>query len=229
MPDDARPDWYRDIVASYDTVAEQYAADYYDELSRKPFDRELLTKFAGLMPNEGQVADIGCGPGHVARYLADLGVNAIGVDLSRSMVEVARRLNPGLLFEQGDIFHLPFADASFAGIAAFYSLIHIERSRVPEALRELFRVLSTGGHILLAFHAGEGEVHVEQYHSRGEQKGPEIALHVTFFEIGEFEQYLQAAGFKVEESLEREPYQFEYPSRRAYILARKSSIVTSPT
>src|SRR5580704_8216830 len=87
MPDDARPDWYRDIVASYDTVAEQYAADYYDELSRKPFDRELLTKFAGLMPNEGQVADIGCGPGHVARYVADLGVNAIGVDLSRSMVE----------------------------------------------------------------------------------------------------------------------------------------------
>lgn len=216
------PDWYRDIVASYDTVAEQYAADYYDELSRKPFDRELLTKFAGLMPKGGRVADIGCGPGHVARYLADLGVNTMGVDISQSMVEVARKLNPGLRVEQGDIFHLPLGDASLAGIVAFYSLIHIERSRVPEALRELFRALSAGGYILLSFHAGEGEAHVDQYHSHSQQELPKIALHVTFFDIGEFVPYLQTAGFKVEESLEREPYEFEYPSRRAYILARKA-------
>jgi ubiquinone/menaquinone biosynthesis C-methylase UbiE len=219
MPD--VPDWYRDIVVSYDTVAEQYAADYYDELSRKPFDRELLAKFASLTPKHGRVADIGCGPGHVARYLSSLGLDAIGVDISQSMIEVARRLNPGLSFEQCDMFSLPFGDASFAGISAFYSLIHIERPRVPEALGELFRVLSTGGHILLAFHAGKGEVHVDQYHSQGKQECPKVALHVTFFEIGEFEQYLEAAGFKIEESLDREPYEFEYPSRRAYILARK--------
>ncbi len=224
MPDDALADWYRDIVASYDTVAEQYAADYYDELSRKPFDRELLAKFASLIPRHGpcRIADIGCGPGHVARYLSSLGLDAMGVDISQSMIEVARRLNPGLSFGQGDMFSLPFGDASLAGITAFYSLIHIERLRVPEALSELFRVLSNGGHILLAFHAGEGEVHVDQYHSQGEQEGPKVALHVTFFGIGEFERYLEAAGFKIEETLDREPYEFEYPSRRAYILARKS-------
>src|SRR5580658_5259504 len=87
MPDDALADWYRDIVASYDTVAEQYAADYYDELSRKPFDRELLAKFASLIPQHGhdRIADIGCGPGHVARYLSSLGLDAMGVDISQSM------------------------------------------------------------------------------------------------------------------------------------------------
>ena len=139
-------------------MAEQYAADYYDELSRKPFDRELLAKFASLIPRHGpcRIADIGCGPGHVARYLSSLGLDAIGVDISQSMIEVARRLNPGLSFEQCDMFSLPFGDASFAGITAFYSLIHIERLRVPEALGELFRVLSNGGHILLAFHARRG-------------------------------------------------------------------------
>jgi len=121
MPDDARPDWYRDIVASYDRVAERYAADYYDELSRKPFDRELLAKFASLIPRHGpcRIADIGCGPGHVARYLASLGLDVMGVDISQSMIEVARRLNPGLSFERCDMFSLPFGDPSFAGNHSF--------------------------------------------------------------------------------------------------------------
>jgi hypothetical protein len=32
------PDWRADIGASYDAVAEPYAAEYFDELNRKPFD-----------------------------------------------------------------------------------------------------------------------------------------------------------------------------------------------
>src|ERR1022692_3312524 len=132
MPrDDGRSDWYEGIVATYDAIAEQYAADYFDELCRKPFDRELLTKFAQLIPPRGRVCDMGCGPGHVARYLAGLGLDPLGVDISESMVAVARRLNPRLQFQQGDMLRLQFADESFAGIAAFYSLIHIDRPRVP--------------------------------------------------------------------------------------------------
>jgi ubiquinone/menaquinone biosynthesis C-methylase UbiE len=214
--------WYRDIATSYDAVAELYAVDYADELSRKPFDRELLAKFAELTGQGGRVCDIGCGPGHVARYLSGLGVDAMGVDVSPVMIDVARRLNPNLRFEQGDMLRLPFSDASFAGIAAFYSIIHIERPRATDALREMHRVLQTEGHLLLSFHVGEGEIHRDEYYSHSGQKGPTIAFHVTLFAIDEVERYLEDAGFKVEESLDREAYDFEYPSRRAYILARKS-------
>jgi ubiquinone/menaquinone biosynthesis C-methylase UbiE len=213
-------DWYGDIAASYDTVAELYAADYFDELSRKPFDRELLTRFAGLIPRSGRVCDIGCGPGQIARFLAELGLDAMGVDISQSMVEIARRLNPALTFERGDMLSLQFPDATFAGIIAFYSLIHMERSRISDALAELYRVLGTGGHLLMTFHAGEGEVHVDQYHS-SKQDGPKIALHVTFFALEEMQRSVESAGFTIEERLDRDPYDFEYPSRRAYILARK--------
>ncbi|MGB7556315.1 MAG: methyltransferase domain-containing protein [Candidatus Korobacteraceae bacterium] len=214
-PDVPRPDWYDDIVTTYDTIAEQYAADYFDELARKPFDRDLLAKFADLMPTDAQVCDLGCGPGHVARYLAGLGLDVLGVDISLSMVTVARKLNPDLQFEQGDMLRLQFADESFAGIAAFYSLIHIDRPRVPQALGELFRVLTTGGRLLAAFHAGDGEVHREEFH------GHTVSFHATFFGIEEMEGALQSTGFLVEESIDREPYDFEYQSRRAYILARK--------
>ena len=217
MPqDDDRPsDWYHDIVASYDNIAEQYAVDYFDELARKPFDRELLTKFAGLMPAGSRVCDMGCGPGHVGRFLAELGLDVLGVDISESMVAVARKLNPELQFEQGDMLHMRFPDRTFAGIAAFYSLIHIDRSRLPEALAELLRVLMRGGTMLVAFHAGEGEVHREEFH------GQSVSFHASFFGIEELESALETAGFAVEETLDREPYEFEYQSRRAYILARR--------
>ena len=222
--DTQEPDWYRDIATSYDAIAELYAVDYADELSRKPFDRELLAKFAELTPPGSLVCDLGCGPGHLAHHLSTLGVETMGVDVSPAMVDVARRLYPKIRFEQGDMLRLPFPDGSFAGIAAFYSIIHIERRRVTEALRELCRVLHGGGHLLLSFHIGDGEVHRDDYHSPSGQKGPTIAFHATLFARDEMERYLANAGFYIEESLDREAYDFEYQSRRAYLLARKAPL-----
>jgi SAM-dependent methyltransferase len=215
MPDEIVSKWDREIAAAYDEVAEEYACHFFDELSNKPFDCSLLEKFAQL-PREGRpVCDIGCGPGHVARYLREFGVEVLGVDVSLAMVQVARRLNPGLPFQQGDMLCLQFPDNTFAGIAAFYSIIHIERSRVSQALTELFRVLAPGGRLLASFHVGEGEIHREEFLGRN------ASFHATFFGIDEMTNNLAAAGFAIEEAHERPPYEFEYPSRRAYILARK--------
>lgn len=215
MPSDDRkpPDWSADAAASYDRVAGQYAAEYFDELDRKPFDRELLTRFAKRLPDGTRVCDIGCGPGHIARYLAGEGLDPIGVDVSGAMVETARRLNPGLHFVQSDMLGLPFADHWFAGVTAFYSLIHLERSSVPLALGEFHRVLAPGGAILIAFHAGEGEFH------RDEWFGANVAIHISFFTVAEMSRELELAGFRVEDSVERDPYEFEYPTRRAFISA----------
>jgi SAM-dependent methyltransferase len=208
-------DWYRDVIASYDAVADEYANHYFHELLGKPFDCQLLTRFSQLTPEGGRIADMGCGPGHVARFLSELGVNVLGVDVSPAMVQVARRLNPGLPFERSDMLHLQFPENAFAGIVAFYSLIHIEPSRIPQALAELFRVLAPGGRLLASFHVGEGEIH------RDEFLGRSVCFHASFFAVEEMSGCLAEAGFLVEEILQRAPYEFEYPSQRAYILVRK--------
>lgn len=215
MNDETVPHWYRDIVSGYDLVAEEYAQQYFNELSNKPFDCGLLTRFSHLIPEGSRICDMGCGPGHVARFLSDLGHAVVGIDISQAMVQTARRLNPGLSFEQGDMLCLQFPNSIFGGIAAFYSLIHIERSRVLEALHELFRVLAPGGRLLVAVHIGEGEIHREEF------LGRKISFHATFFGSEEMNGNLATAGFLLEETLERTPYEFEYPSRRAYLLARK--------
>ena len=204
-----------EIEASYDRVAEQFVGEFFEELKRKPFDRELLDQFAESVREQGRVCDIGCGPGQIARYLRDRGVEMCGVDLSREMVEQARRLNPDMTFERGDMRSLDLPDASLAGIVCFYSIIHLKREDVARALKEMRRVLKPGGKLLVSFHGGKGELHRDEWY------GEPVSIYVTLFEPEEMTGYLEAAGFEVERVFEREPYEFEYPTRRVYAFGRK--------
>src|SRR5829696_6865572 len=74
------------LRASYDRLAGEYAKHLFDELSHKPLDRQLLVRFAQETRGLEPVCDLGCGPGHVTRYLRSLGAEAFGVDLSAGMV-----------------------------------------------------------------------------------------------------------------------------------------------
>jgi len=206
------------LQASYDLVAEEYTQHISGELEHKPLDRELLDRFASRVDKTGSVCEIGCGPGHVARYLHEHGVKVSGCDLSLKMVEQARLINPGLEFQAGDMMSLEMPDHAMAGIVAFYSIIHIPRAKVVQALRELGRVLRPGGLLFLAFHLGEGMLH------RDEWWGKNVCVDFSFFRSDEMSGYLHEAGFEVEEIIEREPYpEVEHPSRRAYIFARRLS------
>lgn len=206
------------LQTSYDRVAEEYARRIYGELAHKPLDRALLDRFAEQIRQMGPVCDIGCGPGHVARYVHERGVAAWGIDISPSMVEIARRLNPGITFQQGNMLALDIPDATFGGITVFYSLIHVPRPEVIVALRELRRVLRPSGVLLAAFHIGQQTIHLDEWW------GEEVALDFNFFETGEMTGYLEAAGFAVDEVIERPPYpDVEHQSQRAYIFARRPS------
>jgi len=104
---------------------------------------------------------------------------------------------------------------SLAGIISFYAIIHLRRKDVARALKGMHRVLEPGGRLLVSFHEGEGEL------QRDEWYGQPVSIYVTLFGRKEMESYLEAAGFEVERVVEREPYEFEYPTRRVYVFGRK--------
>ena len=59
--------------------------------------------------------------------------------------------------------------------------------------------------------------------------GARGSLDFIFFETGEMKDHLKLVGFELEEVIERDPYpEVEYPSRRAYIFARKPSLAPPP-
>ncbi len=206
----------KDCQTSYDLVADEYVRRIFDELQHKPLDRQLLERFAARVRDLGPACDMGCGPGHVARYLHERGVQVCGVDLSPAMVERARRLTPGVEFREGDMMALDAADGAWAGIAALYSIIHVPRGDMVRALGELRRVLRPDGLLLLAFHIGDMTVHLDEWW------GHRVCVDFYFFRPDEMADYLGAAGFEIEEIIQREPYpDVEHQSRRSYIFARR--------
>lgn len=204
-----------DVRSSYDAVAVEYARRLLHELDGKPFDQTLLKRFAGLVRAGGTIADVGCGPGHVARFLADQGATVCGVDLSEKMVEKAKELHPGIDFLQGDLRSLLVTDHGWAGIVAFYSIIHLRKEEMEGAFRELARALEPGAPLLLAFHVGDDVLHLDEWWGR------EVSIDFYFFRPAEVQGRLDAAGFTVGEVLERNPYapDVEHQSRRCYLLA----------
>jgi SAM-dependent methyltransferase len=150
-------DWLTDTRTSYDTVAESFADQRRKALDEKPYSRAALALFAESVRGDGggPVADVGCGPGHVTAHLHDLGLDAFGIDLSPAMIDVARREHPELSFEVGSMTDLPLADASVAGLVAFWSLIHVPDHALSGVLGHFRRALRPGGPLLLGFHVGE--------------------------------------------------------------------------
>lgn len=206
----------RNTQLSYDRLADEYVRRIYNELKDKPLDRELLDLLAARLRLVGPVCDLGCGPGHVARYLHDQGVDICGIDLSAELLERARQLNPGIEFRQGDMFALDVPDATWAGIAAFYSIIHIPQAEHVKVLSEMWRILRPGGLLLITFHLGDEILHFD------ELWGVKVGLDFHLFRSEEVANSLRAAGFLIEQVIERDPYpQVEAQTRRAYIFARK--------
>lgn len=202
---------------SYDRIADEYARQIYGELAGKPLDRAILDRFAERLRGRGVVCDMGCGPGQIGRYLADRGLRVVGVDLSPGMVAQAAALNPDVTFRVGDMTALDESDGAWAGIAAFYSIIHVPPGDIVAALTEMRRVLQPDGLLLLAFHTGDEVVRSE------ELMGQAVALDFWFYTPEQMRRWLGEAGYGVEEIIEREPYapDVEHQSRRAYVLARK--------
>src|SRR2546425_7075618 len=88
-------------------------------------------------------------------------------------------------------------------------------SRGTRALEEMTRVMAPGGLMLIAFHGGSGQVHAEDWFDE------KLSISATLFEPDEMRGYMEAAGLAVDDISARDPYDFEYPTRRVYAAATK--------
>lgn len=205
------------IRSSYDAVAHTYLSLFGSELEGKPMDRALLTAFAEIVLDRlrgGLIADIGCGPGHVTSYLAELGLDVIGIDLSEEMVALARRSYPASEFRQGSMTALELSDQSLTAIVAFYSIIHIPDSYLPAVFAEFFRVLRPGGLSLIAFQVGDEEHHLAEWH------GHPVNMDAYLRQPNAVVKCMEEAGLVVTLQLVRSPEATESMDR-CYILARR--------
>ena len=107
-----------------------------------------LLDAVGLRPGT-HLLDVAAGPGKLAAAAARRGAQVVGVDLSPRMVELARRLHPGIDFREAEVEHLPFADRTFDAVVCGFGLGHFPRPEV--AVAECVRTIKPGGRIALSW------------------------------------------------------------------------------
>src|SRR5262249_16797765 len=205
------------IRNSYDRVADEYARRFFNELQNKTLDRELLCRFAKRVAYRGEVCDMGCGPGHITRYLREAGASVFGLDLSPRMLEEARGLNAGIRFSEGNMAALELSDGELAGVVGFYAIVNIPKDSLPLVFGEMKRVLQPGGLLLLAFHVGNEVLHKEELWDRP------VSVDFFLFPTLQIRRCLDAVGAVVEEGIEHEPFGpgVQYQRSRAYMFQRK--------
>jgi SAM-dependent methyltransferase len=223
MPASNEPGYLTATRAAYDTVAADYATQLADALDSNPFDRAVLNLYADLVrgaapSDSARVVEVGCGPGRITAHLAGLGLDMLGIDLSPAMIEQARRRHPGLEFRVGQMTALDLPPGSAVGLVAWYSLIHIPPTEHPAVLTGFRRVLAPGGHLLLAFHAGDERRHItDAYGHSG------LAYDAYRLPPERLEQQAVQAGFRPVAKLIREPISTPIGSEKtpqAYLLLR---------
>ncbi|KJS61988.1 class I SAM-dependent methyltransferase [Streptomyces rubellomurinus] len=214
-----QPTYLHATRVAYDTVAVDYAKLVPPAFEGDLYGRAMISTFAELTRavDAGPVADLGCGPGHVTAHLHSLGVTAFGIDLSPETVAVSRRTHPDLQFDEGSMTDLDLADGTLGGIIAWYSTVHTPPEHLPVVFAEFHRVLAPGGHLLMAFKAGDKHRRLENAY------GHELSLDVYWVSPDRISELLSQTGLVVDARLICEPSESEKPrqGQQAYLMARK--------
>lgn len=156
MSNNRRPDL---VEKGYDEIAQTY----HDQRDRFK-SSEMLQSYVALLPPGGDVLDVGCGAGvPVARFLVDSGFNVTGIDISSSMLGLARQHVPEAKLYQVDMRDMSPELGQFDGVTAFYSLFHTHKEEHARIIAGFFERLRRNG-ILLFCTGSQAWEGVEAFH-----------------------------------------------------------------
>jgi SAM-dependent methyltransferase len=141
--------------SAYDLVATHYLSSHNHELTWQP----ELDRFIALLPEEAKaVADLGCGPGVEAAYLAKklLPIRVIGVDSSTEMIKLAKTGTTQAEFFRADLTNFK-VNQTVAGIWARASFHHLTDADLAKALNTLQAYSQPGTLLCLVNKVGQGQ------------------------------------------------------------------------
>ena len=131
------------VAQGYDCIAERYTA-WTQPLrveERARYTRVLLDS----LPDGAPVLELGCGMGIPTTQLLAERFAVTGVDISARQIALARQRVPRATYLHADMTSLALPPASFAAVAAFYSIIHVPREQHEMLLRSIATWLRPGG------------------------------------------------------------------------------------
>ena len=141
------------VMNGYNTIAN----DYYTHRDLNKFNGEL-EEFSKLLPKDAKVLDVGCGAGiPTAKFLVKKGLKVTGIDISETMLKMARKNVPEAEFINKDMTQLDFNENTFDGIISVYALFHVPKQEHHLIFQNFYRILKLGGILLINTGISESE------------------------------------------------------------------------
>ena len=153
------------VTANYKALVQsgydQCALAYHE--SRRSEAGHELDALLDVLEDGAAVLDIGCGAGvPVARTLSER-FRVTGVDISASMISLARANVPTGTFIHSDVISVEFAPSSFDAVTAFYSIFHLPRNEHKALFSRIHEWLESGGYLLCLLPRYDEETYLDEF------------------------------------------------------------------
>jgi SAM-dependent methyltransferase len=139
-------------------------AELYDLAFRWDVEDEVDWLLERLGPECRSVLEPGCGSGRVLEPLARRGLDAVGVDRSQAMVELARAR--GLEVVPGDMTDFDLGRTFDGAVCPINTLAHLSPEELARHLERMGRHLRPGARYLVQLQLG-GEMHTSGWEKNG--------------------------------------------------------------
>jgi SAM-dependent methyltransferase len=202
----------RIVEEGYNCIFEQHSqwANSVRVAERAKYTKVLCEQ----LPPGTEVLELGCGVGvPTTQELAEC-FSVTGVDISAQQIAVARQNVPTAKFIHADMTKLDFAPASFDGVAAFYSLIHIPRQEQPALVQSIASWLRPGGLMVATMGANS----IEAGFNDDWLGAP---MYWSSFDSRTNRQIIEDAGLHILSAREETADEFGTPVTFLWIVARK--------
>ena len=180
---------YTHIEETYDRGSRDYG-DYFK--TPHQFIEPERQQFIQQLSAGSKILDCGCGPGMDAEKFSQLGYNVTAIDLSERFVSLTKERVQTATVKKMDMRHLEFPQASFDGLWASFSLLHIRASDIEQTLSGFRIVLRPHGLLFAAVHRGPKTEWVKTTIS-----GMERDTYVQEWVQTEIEDVFRSSGFTI--------------------------------
>lgn len=134
------------------------AAAFADDWDSQPAGTDLQELVLRYFRRPGLVADIGCGSGRDAAWLAANGFDLVGFEPSAQLLAEARRRHPEVEFQSAALPELANIPAgSFDSVLCETVIMHLDARSAVEAASRLIDIVKPGGTLYLTWRVTQGE------------------------------------------------------------------------
>lgn len=178
-------------------VYNEYVSEYINKFMYFDLYNDTFDAFLNLLPQKGNVLELGCGPGNVVKYFLDkrTDLNIYGVDLAPEMLKEAERINPRARFSLMDIRNVGQIAEVFDAVVGAFCLPYLSFEDLDLFFKNLGALTKEKGLVYLSCMEGR----VEQSGFEKTSFTGDSEIYIYYHQRHQLEAKLAANGFIIEQ------------------------------